>query len=133
MFVTGIPFPDPTDYSLHRGIQHFRRYTSVSGAEKFIRAVPCSSAEARRGLRAYDLEQLYGANGDSIYGAVTDRKLNGGFKIPSKSELLDNLYFVGGSTHPRGGVPMLTLPGQLTADLIKERSSSRSGGRTTVG
>ncbi len=66
-----------------------------------------------------DLESLYGANGGSIYGIVTDRKQNGGFKIPSKSEILDQLYFVGGATHPGGGVPMVTLSGQLTADLIK--------------
>ncbi|WP_211748534.1 phytoene desaturase family protein [Paenibacillus sp. Marseille-Q4541] len=69
-----------------------------------------------------DLQQLYGANGGSIYGVTTDRKMNGGFKIPSKSELINNLYFVGGSTHPGGGVPMVTLSGQLTADLIKENS-----------
>ncbi|MCU6709992.1 phytoene desaturase family protein [Paenibacillus sp. J5C_2022] len=67
-----------------------------------------------------DLQRLYGSNGGSIYGVATDRKLNGGFKIPSRSELLRNLYFVGGSTHPGGGVPMVTLSGQLTADLIKE-------------
>lgn len=70
-----------------------------------------------------DIQHLYGSNGGSIYGIVTDRKLNGGFKIPSKSKLLDNLYFVGGSTHPGGGVPMVTLSGQLTADLIKEQLS----------
>lgn len=70
-----------------------------------------------------DLERLYGANGGSIYGVVTDRKKNGGFKIPSQSALLDNLYFVGGSTHPGGGVPMVTLSGQLTADLIKEKEA----------
>lgn len=67
-----------------------------------------------------DLRRLYGSNGGSIYGVVTDRKLNGGFKIPSRSAMLDNLYFVGGSTHPGGGVPMVTLSGQLTADLIRE-------------
>jgi diapolycopene oxygenase len=31
---------------------------------------------------------------------------------------MKGLYFVGGSTHPGGGVPMVTLSGQLTADLI---------------
>ncbi|MGM0873359.1 MAG: phytoene desaturase family protein [Bacillota bacterium] len=65
-----------------------------------------------------DFQQLYGSNGGSIYGVVSDRKKNGGFKIPSKSTILQNLYFVGGSTHPGGGVPMVTLSGQLTADLI---------------
>ncbi|GBF73014.1 phytoene desaturase [Paenibacillus sp. 598K] len=67
-----------------------------------------------------DLRTLYGANGGSIYGTVTDRKLNGGFKIPQRSPMLDNLYFVGGSTHPGGGVPMVTLSGQFAADLIRE-------------
>ncbi|MBO9129154.1 phytoene desaturase family protein [Bacillus sp. 165] len=67
-----------------------------------------------------DLRELYGANGGSIYGVATDRKVNGGFKVPSRSKALENLYFVGGSTHPGGGVPMVTLSGQLTADLIIE-------------
>lgn len=67
-----------------------------------------------------DIHSLYGANGGSIYGVVTDRKLNVGFKIPSRSAMIGNLYFVGGSTHPGGGVPMVTLSGQLTADLIRE-------------
>jgi diapolycopene oxygenase len=67
-----------------------------------------------------DLERLYGSNGGSIYGVTADRKKNGGFKIPSRSSMVENLYFVGGSTHPGGGVPMVTLSGQLTADLISE-------------
>jgi diapolycopene oxygenase len=40
--------------------------------------------------------------------------------------LLSNLYFVGGSTHPGGGVPMVTLSGQLTADLIKKDLNNQS-------
>ncbi|SIS85145.1 phytoene desaturase family protein [Salimicrobium salexigens] len=68
-----------------------------------------------------DLESLYGANGGSIYGVVADKKSNGGFKVPAQSALYDNLYFAGGSTHPGGGVPMVTLSGQLTADLIKSK------------
>ncbi|TLS36077.1 phytoene desaturase family protein [Pseudalkalibacillus caeni] len=67
-----------------------------------------------------DIERLYGANGGSIYGVNTDRKKNGGFKIPARSSLLSNLYFAGGSTHPGGGVPMVTLSGQLTSDLIMD-------------
>ncbi|SDJ68835.1 phytoene desaturase family protein [Salimicrobium halophilum] len=68
-----------------------------------------------------DLESLYGANGGSIYGIAADKKSNGGFKVPAQSAVYDNLYFAGGSTHPGGGVPMVTLSGQLTADLIKSK------------
>jgi len=70
-----------------------------------------------------DLQELYGPNGGSIYGVAADKKKNGGFKIPSKSTLYDGLYFVGGSTHPGGGVPMVTLSGQLTADLIQKHEN----------
>ncbi len=79
-----------------------------------------SSIEFEYCFTPNDLMNLYGANGGSIYGVVTDRKKNGGFKIPCRSKLLDNLYFTGGSTHPGGGVPMVTLSGQLTADAINE-------------
>ncbi|ADH98621.1 phytoene desaturase family protein [Salisediminibacterium selenitireducens] len=67
-----------------------------------------------------DLEELYGANGGSIYGIASNKATNGGFKIPAQSNLYDNLFFTGGSTHPGGGVPMVTLSGQLTADLIEK-------------
>lgn len=69
-------------------------------------------------LTPEDFKNLYGSNGGSMYGVVSDRKKNGGFKFPSESTLLENLYFVGGSTHPGGGVPYVILSGQLTADLI---------------
>ncbi|GAK09244.1 phytoene desaturase, neurosporene or lycopene producing [Geomicrobium sp. JCM 19038] len=36
------------------------------------------------------------------------------------------MYFVGGSTHPGGGVPMVTLSGQLTADLIVESLQTKN-------
>ncbi len=65
-----------------------------------------------------DLYQLYGANGGSIYGVVSDRKKNGGFKHSNLSQEVKNLYFVGGSSHPGGGVPMVTLSGILTANMI---------------
>ncbi|PYZ92850.1 phytoene desaturase [Salipaludibacillus keqinensis] len=66
------------------------------------------------------IEDLYGSNGGSIYGIAANKSTNGGFKIPAQSSLYENLYFTGGSTHPGGGVPMVTLSGQLTADLIKK-------------
>jgi diapolycopene oxygenase len=49
---------------------------------------------------------------------VTDRNKNQGFKIPHRSPHYQNLYFVGGSTNPGGGMPMVTLSGQLVRDKI---------------
>ena len=66
-----------------------------------------------------DIESKYYSNQGSIYGVVSDRKKNKGFKAPKKSELFSNLYFVGGSVNPGGGMPMVVLSGQQVQKMIK--------------
>lgn len=39
-------------------------------------------------------------------------------KIRNKSKDIDGLWFVGGSTHPGGGTPIVTKSGQLVAKVI---------------
>ncbi len=65
-----------------------------------------------------DIQRRYYSNLGSIYGVVADRKKNLGFKAPQRSSELSNLYFVGGSVNPGGGMPMVTLSGQLVRDKI---------------
>jgi diapolycopene oxygenase len=65
-----------------------------------------------------DIEARYYSNLGSIYGVVTDRFKNLGFKCPQRSADFRNLYFVGGSVNPGGGMPMVALSGQLARDKI---------------
>ncbi len=65
-----------------------------------------------------DIQARYYSNRGSIYGVVADRYKNLGFKAPQRSNQLSNLYFVGGSVNPGGGMPMVTLSGQLVRDKI---------------
>jgi diapolycopene oxygenase len=65
-----------------------------------------------------DIERQYASGGGSIYGVVSDWKKNFGFKAPKRSRRYRNLFFVGGSVNPGGGMPMVVLCGQRTADLI---------------
>ncbi|MGZ9057554.1 phytoene desaturase family protein [Methylomagnum sp.] len=65
-----------------------------------------------------DIEARYYSNRGSIYGVVSDRFKNLGFKAPQRSAQYRNLYFVGGSVNPGGGMPMVTLSGQLVRDKI---------------
>jgi len=67
-----------------------------------------------------DIERMYYSNRGAIYGVVSDRKKNKGFKHPKKSDLFNGLYFVGGSVNPGGGMPMVTLSGQQVDQLITE-------------
>ncbi len=64
-----------------------------------------------------DIRDRYYSNQGAIYGVVSDRKKNKGFKAPKKSELYSNLYFVGGSVNPGGGMPMVVLSGQQAAEM----------------
>ena len=58
------------------------------------------------------IQQKYYSNKGSIYGVEANRKMNLGFKVPKTSTFYNNLFFVGGSTNPGGGMPMVVLSGQ---------------------
>lgn len=72
-------------------------------------------------LTPVDIERMYRSNQGSIYGVVTDWKMNYGFKAPKTSSRYRNLYFTGGSTNPGGGMPMVILSGQKCAERIIKR------------
>jgi diapolycopene oxygenase len=69
-----------------------------------------------------DIHEQYYSNKGAIYGVVSDRKKNGGFKAPKKSSRYGNLYFVGGSVNPGGGMPTAVLSGQQVRDMIVAQS-----------
>lgn len=68
-----------------------------------------------------DIEENYLSHKGAIYGTVSDRKKNHGFKHPKQSERYNNLYFVGGTVNPGSGMPMVTLSGQQVSDKITQR------------
>lgn len=70
-----------------------------------------------------DIRENYNSNCGSIYGVVSDRFKNFAFKAPKQSERYRNLYFVGGSVNPGGGMPMVILSGRNAARMIAERES----------
>ena len=70
----------------------------------------------------FDIEEKYGSNRGSIYGVVCDRFKNFSFKAPKQSRTYRNLFFVGGSVNPGGGMPMVALCGQHVAKMIVRQS-----------
>jgi len=70
-----------------------------------------------------DIQARYFSNKGSIYGVVSDRFRNLGFRAPKRSREFRNLYFVGGSVNPGAGMPMVTLSGMLAADMIARNAA----------
>lgn len=71
-----------------------------------------------------DIKETYLSHRGAIYGTVSNRKQNHGFKHPKHSEKYTNLYFVGGTVNPGGGMPMVTLSGQQVRDKIVQREQN---------
>ncbi len=65
-----------------------------------------------------DIREQYYSNKGSIYGVVSDRFKNLAFKAPKQSTKYPNLFFVGGSVNPGGGMPMVVLCGQNVANNV---------------
>lgn len=68
-------------------------------------------------LTPTDLEQRYRAPGGAIYGTSSDGR-RAAFVRPANVGPRDGLYLVGGSSHPGGGLPLVTMSAAIVADLI---------------
>ena len=64
-----------------------------------------------------DLERRTGAVGGAIYGTSSNGP-RAAFLRPANRSPIDGLYLVGGSSHPGGGLPLVTLSARIVAGLV---------------
>jgi phytoene desaturase len=64
-----------------------------------------------------DLERATGSPGGAIYGSSSNGA-RAAFLRPANASGVDGLYLVGGSAHPGGGLPLVTLSAKIVAGLI---------------
>jgi phytoene desaturase len=64
-----------------------------------------------------DLERETGSLGGSIYG-TSSNGARAAFLRPANASPLPGLFLVGGSAHPGGGLPLVTLSAQIVAGLV---------------
>jgi phytoene desaturase len=66
-----------------------------------------------------DFEEKYRAWRGSIYGLSSNSRRTAFLRPPNRAPGLPNLFFVGGSVHPGGGIPLVLLSARLAARMIK--------------
>jgi phytoene dehydrogenase-like protein len=64
-----------------------------------------------------DLARETGSVGGSIYGSSSNGA-RAAFLRPANASPLPGLFLVGGSAHPGGGLPLVTLSAQIVAGLV---------------
>ena len=64
-----------------------------------------------------DLERDTGRVAGSIYGSSSNGA-RAAFLRPANRSAVHNLFLVGGSSHPGGGLPLVGLSAAIVADLI---------------
>ncbi len=61
----------------------------------------------------------YGMPGGAIYGTHSHGWKRAFLRPPNKDARYEGLYYVGGSTHPGGGMPTVLLSSMITSELIE--------------
>ncbi|ALI99032.1 1-hydroxycarotenoid 3,4-desaturase CrtD [Rufibacter tibetensis] len=74
-----------------------------------------------RGIEA-DTSSFAGA----LYGSSSNNRMAAFLRHPNFTGKLKGLYFVGGSVHPGGGIPLCLLSAKIASDLVPEVSSAVS-------
>ncbi|MFV1885050.1 MAG: phytoene desaturase family protein [Balneola sp.] len=69
-----------------------------------------------------DFYTKYFSNKGSIYGTSSNNKFAAFIRPRNKSREIDGLYFVGGSTHPGGGIPLVVQSAFNAVELIERYS-----------
>ena len=80
--------------------------------------------EAERVVTPPQIETLTGSHQGALYGTSSNNTMAAFLRHPNFSSNVGGLYFLGGSVHPGGGVPLCLLSAKITAEVMEEKVSS---------
>ncbi|THH35500.1 1-hydroxycarotenoid 3,4-desaturase CrtD [Neolewinella litorea] len=73
---------------------------------------------AERIVRPPDIETLTGSHQGALYGSSSNNRMAAFLRHPNFSREIDGLYFLGGSVHPGGGVPLCLLSARIVGEMV---------------
>ncbi len=66
------------------------------------------------------IAERYNAAGGAIYGLASNNPFSAFMRPPLRARGVRGLYFVGGGTHPGGGIPLVLLSGRAVAERVTQ-------------
>ncbi len=67
------------------------------------------------------IEKQTSSFGGSLYGNSSNNRFSAFLRHSNFSSKINNLYFVGGSVHPGGGIPLCLLSAKITSEIISSK------------
>lgn len=103
--------------------QKIRDKTLLLIEERLGKEILDSDIEVEKIITPLDWEKDYNVDLGAVFNLGHNLNQMLWFRPHNKFEELDNLYLVGGGTHPGSGLPTIYQSGKIVAELIKQKYS----------
>ena len=95
------------------------RINVLSKLSRILNEDIASLIEVEDYLDPVRIEQRTSSHAGALYGSSSNDRMAAFFRHPNFSKI-NGLFFVGGSVHPGGGIPLCLLSAKIATDLIPE-------------
>jgi len=102
-------------------VQEMRKYI-VAKINRVLKTDIEQYIEVEEVLDPYLIEQRTSSAGGSLYGNSSNNKYAAFLRHANNSSKIKNMYFVGGSVHPGGGIPLGILSAKIVSEMIAEKN-----------
>lgn len=113
--MVNVPANSGQDWEVLR--QHIRQ-TIIAKLNRMLNCDIESLIEVEDYLDPIRIEERTRSFAGALYGASSNDRMAAFFRHPNFSKV-NGLYFVGGSVHPGGGIPLCLLSAKIATDMIK--------------
>ena len=76
--------------------------------------------ECEHVLTPGDIASRTGSHQGALYGPASNRATSAFLRHRNRDRRIRGLYFVGGSVHPGGGIPLCLLGARITTELMDQ-------------
>ncbi|MCC6613785.1 MAG: phytoene desaturase [Anaerolineae bacterium] len=116
VMVTAPAYDDRYDWSVNAADYRERVLARLASFGLDVRG----QIRVERLLTPLDLERMTGARRGALYGQSSNDRFSALRRPHNRASDVRGLYFAGGTAHPGGGVPMVTLSGKVAAGMVLE-------------
>ena len=101
-------------------LEHYYRQVIIKKINKILGDSIETCIEVSEVLTPVTIESRTASYMGALYGTSSNSKLAAFMRHPNYSKTTKGLYFVGGSVHPGGGIPLCLSSAAIVANLIRD-------------